>query len=611
MARGSVGFRSTVFLCLFGLFAGFAAVPRVAAQGPSSLETASLPRAGDVQNPGTSLPTVLDPADAALYREIFDLQETGQWRAADRLIAKLSDDLLMGHVLYQRYMHPTDYRSKYAELKNWMDEYADHPGAATIYALALSRKPGNWKSPRPPASVTYTGPVSASSPAPTETKVEQASRSQRGAIRQVSLRVKTLLRRERPSQALELIESKRYRHVLDAVSFDENLAIIARGFYHAGKDADALAIAERAAKRSGTAVPDAHWWAGLAAWRMERYDDAARHFSAMARVPGQSAWSRTGAAFWAARASLVGHHPEAVTPMLKLAARDPQTFYGLLAMQSLDEQKPFDWNLPALGPIEIELLQHIPAAKRALGLIESGQTVRAESELKRLTGAPSPELSRVLLALVGKANLPDVSVRLGLRMQHRQGETYDAALFPVPQWEPRGGYDLDKALLFAFARQESRFRTDAKSRVGATGLMQLMPATARFIASDEDRFGSRRELTDPELNLALGQKYIQHLLDDPAIGNNLFFVTTAYNAGPGNLRKWQKQVDYKDDPLLFIESIRSRETRNFIERVMTNFWVYRLRMGQDVSSLSAVAAGEWPVYIPLDKAVTQSFKDAN
>ena len=132
------------------------------------------------------------------------------------------------------------------------------------------------------------------------------------------------------------------------------------------------------------------------------------------------------------------------------------------------------------------------------------------------------------------------------------------------------------------------------------GLMQLMPATARFIASGEDRFSSRRELTDPELNLSLGQKYIEHLLDDPTIGSNLFYVTTAYNAGPGNLRKWQKQVDYRDDPLLFIESIPSRETRHFVERVLTNLWIYRLRLGQPTPSLDAVAAGTWPRYNSLD-----------
>ncbi len=589
-----------------GLATGIAAP--VAAQNSYALETASLPRGGDEQNPEATAPRVINLADTARYRKIFQLQESGKWSAADKYIAQLSDKLLMGHVLYQRYMHPTAYRSKYAELKGWLDKYADHPGAPTIYNLALRRKPDSWKAPKKPVSVSIKGTGIAGSPG---SDARRLSRKQYNAIRQATNRVKSLVRRERPTAALKLVESEQFRRILDPVGFDENLAIIARGYFHAGKDAEALAIAERAAARSGVSAPDAHWWAGLAAWRLNDYEAAATHFSALAGDEKGDAWARSAAAFWASRAALQARKPEAVTPMLRIAAQYPQTFYGLLAIQALDEAVPFNWNLPTLGAVEIDLLQHIPSAKRALALLEVDQSVRAESELKRLTGAPSPELSRVLLALVGKANLPDVSLRLGFRMQRNQGETYEAALFPVPDWQPQGGYALDKALLFAFMRQESRFRADARSKAGAKGLMQLMPATARYIARGDERFSGRRDLYDPETNMSLGQKYIRYLIEDPSIGDNLFYMTTAYNAGPGNLRKWQRQVDYQDDPLLFIESIRSRETRNFIERVLTNFWIYRLRLGQDVPSLEAAAAGEWPVYIPFDAATDLSQNHAN
>ena len=393
-----------------------------------------------------------------------------------------------------------------------------------------------------------------------------------------------------------MLSSKSYRR-LNADSFDQNLAIIARGYYHAGKDEKALKVATRATKRSSAKVPYAHWWAGLAAWRLEQYGIAADHFSRMAQVPDLTEWPRAAAAYWAARAALAGRNPARVAGMLELGARYPHTFYGLLSLQARDGEKPFSWALPPLGPIELELLDKIPTAHRAMALLEAGQSVRAESELKRLTVAPSPELSRVLLALIGKANLPDVAIRLGFKLQRTRGEHYDAALYPVPGWVPAGGYKIDQALIFALMRQESRFKAKARSRRGATGLMQLMPATARFIARKRT---SRLALLDPEMNIALGQKYIQHLIEDPTIDGNLFYATVAYNAGPGNLRKWRRKVDYQDDPLLFIESVRSRETRNFVERVMTNLWIYRLRLGQATPSLAATAAGEWPVYIPLD-----------
>src|SRR3546814_2083927 len=113
-------------------------------QGNLPAATHHLPTTAD------GLPAVLTPHDADLYRRIFVLQEDGRWPQADRLIAELSDKRLLGHLLAQRYLHPTAYRSKYSELKAWMDSYADHPQAKRIYALALKRRPANYRRPQPP-----------------------------------------------------------------------------------------------------------------------------------------------------------------------------------------------------------------------------------------------------------------------------------------------------------------------------------------------------------------------------------------------------------------------------------------------------------------------------
>ena len=105
---------------------------------------------------------------------------------------------------------------------------------------------------------------------------------------------------------------------------------------------------------------------------------------------------------------------------------------------------------------------------------------------------------------------------------------------------------------------------------------------------------------DPEYNIGLGQQYVTHLLGFRGIEGNLFYATVAYNGGPGNLNKWRRKSDYRGDPLLFIESIPSRETRAFVERVLTNLWIYRFRLGQPASSLDAIVAGTWPRYQALD-----------
>ena len=98
-----------------------------------------------------TLPSVLEEKDLSLYGQIFKLQEKGDWAAAKNLIKKLNNPLLMGHVNAQKYLHPTKYRSKYAELLQWMRKYADHPQAKRIYSLALRRRPPNWKTPPKPS----------------------------------------------------------------------------------------------------------------------------------------------------------------------------------------------------------------------------------------------------------------------------------------------------------------------------------------------------------------------------------------------------------------------------------------------------------------------------
>ena len=80
----------------------------------------------------------------------------------------------------------------------------------------------------------------------------------------------------------------------------------------------------------------------------------------------------------------------------------------------------------------------------------------------------------------------------------------------------------------------------------------------------------------------------------------------AYNAGPGNLGKWQRKMRHGGDPLLFIESLPSRETRDFIEKVVANLWIYRARLGQPRPTLDAIAAGDWPAYTPLDRPLQEA-----
>ena len=169
--------------------------------------------------------------------------------------------------------------------------------------------------------------------------------------------------------------------------------------------------------------------------------------------------------------------------------------------------------------------------------------------------------------------------------------------FPTPLWNPRGGYTIEKELLYAFMHQESMFNITAKSRKGALGLMQIMPSTAKFISSNKAvKRNNSNILKVPEINLDVGQEYIEYLLSLKSVNKNLIYLAAAYNGGPGNLEKWQKHTNYFQDALFFMESIPSRETRWFIEKVVLKYWLYNDKIGKQSNSLRMIAKGENPIY---------------
>ncbi len=187
--------------------------------------------------------------------------------------------------------------------------------------------------------------------------------------------------------------------------------------------------------------------------------------------------------------------------------------------------------------------------------------------------------------------------------------------YPTVKWAPRGGYRVDPSLINAIIRQESRFNPNAKSHSGARGLMQLMPATAEYIAKKKG-YGkelSASSITDPRFNMKLGQDYVDYLLKYRGIDGDIVSMLIAYNAGPGNLQKWRKRVKgYENDPLLLIEMLPVKETRDYVEHVMSNYWVYSIRNGKNPESLASLAQGQYHKYAATaDAAEIQPIKMAS
>ncbi|KZD12857.1 transglycosylase SLT domain-containing protein [Oceanibaculum pacificum] len=565
-----------------------------------SIETAFLsPGAIDKVPPqrAQSLPAVLGQSDVLLYRRIFSLQELGQWAAADREIAKLKNKVLMGHVLYQRYMHPTAYRSSYEELRRWMEAYADHPEAVRVYGLAVKRKPAGAAAPVEPVAGFLAGNGEEASAVFDRINVNAraAALTRNKSAADDFRRISELVRKGQPTAALKLLDGE-LKAKAGPLAFAVAQGEVAAGYYLAGDNEQALTLAREALRRTDEEGTMAAWIGGLSAWRLNKHDEASRLFERVAMDSSNSGWTVSAGAYWASRAHLVSRRPAEATRWLARAATFPTTFYGLLARRALGVETPVNWTEPTLSEADIRNFLAMPNARRALALVQLDMIDMAELELRKLYPKLDSSQGPALLAMAGRASMAGLAMRLASRLQTESGERYTIGLFPMPHWEPPEGFTVDRALLFSIMRQESGFDARAKSGSGAHGLMQLMPQTARFIATDAEYTGDRSDLLDPKLNLTLGQRYVQHLLDHAPFNGNLFLVVSSYNAGPGNVGRWLKEVDHRDDPLLFIESMPSRETRMFVERVVANFWTYRMRLGQPSPSLEQVASGQWPMY---------------
>ena len=542
----------------------------------------------------------LSSADVKLYRMIFSLQRKGSWRKADLKQKKLEDKSLLGHVLAQRYLHPTKYRSKYSELADWLKAFGDHPDARRIYRLALKRKPRSARPPKKPKFSRSQKSVRFKTQSyGIYYRLRKASVPISSKTRNFHREVRRLVSKERLTLAGRFVDKFKKRDMHPAhISIAR--ARISAGWFYYGDDRKTTALAKKIDPSVRHLAPLGWWYSGLAFFRKGEFKSAAKNFELLALTDDISESSKASASFWAARSNMIAKSPSKAIKFFKFAARHKFEFYGILAQKVIGLKFSQNWESGKKNPTELSIFNQHQSAQRALKLLQIGERIRAEKELDQLRGDPSPRAQRALLQSADALSMPRLAYQTARSLEFDGTPLLLRGLYPLPPWIPREGLTLDRALIFAFMRQESAFRTRARSPAGARGLMQLMPKTALYIGGRKYRARNIRRLYEPEININLGQKYLTYLIENELVGPNLLFLTAAYNAGPGNLKKWKKQLKPGADPLMFIESIPSRETRNFIERVIANFWIYRNRLGQPVPSLKSLAEGGVPMYQVLD-----------
>lgn len=492
----------------------------------------------------------LSQDDVRSYRAAFAAVDRGDFDAAEAAYANTHDHSLAGRLAFAKLMHPALYSARYDELTDWLTRYGEEAGADRIYALANKRRPAGKRVAAPPVPALFVADETAPPPA------------------------------------------------------DKGRA--AREAYYSGDVSNALALAITSGER---------WIAGLAAFRLGDAARAQGFFEQVSEDPNQDEWLHAAGAFWAARAaSQLGKEARAQQLLLK-AAEAPHTFYGMiaarqLALSGVAPPDNTDDPIAALitrasyaGPDTASLsrlMQAAPRAHRAAALAQIGRWREAGQELRAGLSLADTESLRgdwTTLALALNANAP---LNGGRPIRRVGGEDY-----PLPALEPIGGFTIDKALVYALVRQESRFDPLAVSNAGAMGLMQVMPVAAARAAGDDKLLADATPLFDPAFNLRVGQDYFTWLMDRGLQSPDILRAVAAYNGGPGTLNRTLQRLGADCDSLLLIESLPAQETRNYVEKVMASYWTYRRLMGAETRTLDAVASGARLVDFRLDAQVQQ------
>ncbi|MDB5455107.1 MAG: lytic transglycosylase [Caulobacter sp.] len=483
----------------------------------------------------------LSNVDAGYYAAAFAATDRGDFDAAQAAFANTRDKSLAGPLGLTKLMHPQAYSAPYGELTGWLGSYGDQAGAERVYALALKRKPARVAAPKAPALYVKPG-----------TSTPDKARAAREA-------------------------------------------------YYSGDVKKALTLASKTGEL---------WIAGLASFRLQAFPQARGFFERVARDGSQDEWLRSAAAFWAARAAEASGVRTDAHDLLRLAAGSPETFYGMIAARQISlageaAQNAADPIAELLakashaGPDVVSLnrlLTADPRARRAAALAQIGRWTEAGQELRAgLTLAANDrargDWTALTLALNAKTPAKDAPPP-----GRRRADDH-----PLPPLAPQGGFTIDKAMVYALVRQESRFNPLAVSGAGAVGLMQLTPEAAARAAGDDKLKSDNSPLLDPGFNLRVGQDYFTWLMDRGLQSTDVLRTVAAYNGGPATLLRTAQQLGEDCDSLLLIESLPAQETRNYVERVMASYWTYRKLMGAETRTLDAVASGARQVDFRLDQ----------
>jgi soluble lytic murein transglycosylase len=360
----------------------------------------------------------------------------------------------------------------------------------------------------------------------------------------------------------------------------KELNILTRRRIELGDYRGAYAIAARHNMKEGSDYAQAEWTLGWLSLRFMKQPTAAfQHFEKM-YTHVQSAISKSRGAYWMARAAEAMPSPALADQWHRISAKYPSTFYGQLSHTKM-HGRPVA-SVFAEPPVEAATQQNFDRRDtvRAVRLLHRlGMDKFIDPFLARMISDSKTKADYMLAARLAKS-----VGRLHYVVQANKDAQQKLGLFlfndGFPQLPSVPLQHPEKSLVHAITYRESMFNTKAMSTAGALGLMQLMPSTARETARRIGVHYTAEKLTnDPSFNVLMGSTYLGQMVD--RYDGFYPMAIAAYNAGPGRVSQWIEEFGDprrgEIDVLDWIELVPIYETRNYIQRVMETYYIYRLR----------------------------------
>ena len=314
----------------------------------------------------------LTATDATHYQQAFAAAKADNWALVEQTVSQIGDKRLVG-TLWQAKLVSPDYKPGFDELAAWLMVNSDLPGADDLYKQAMHRHPPGAAVPmRPQLMVQAAQPATPDYNLPgistlATLRLEGSYGKDTAHVTRLANTILAHLRDDAAPTALQVLNTSESAALLtpgDRAALDSRIAagLLFNGTQD-GQDGAALELAEQSAAITPSA--QANWIAGLAAYRLKKYDTAWRYFVDMYQGVQDQAWSASAAAFWAARADLARNQRHEAVHWLKIAAEDKATFYGMLARRALGKEAGLNLQMPTLSATQVERLRQIPAGSRA------------------------------------------------------------------------------------------------------------------------------------------------------------------------------------------------------------------------------------------------------